>query len=53
MFGWFTRAYGFVRDFFENNRDEVVRRGAPILAYICFGIALVYAVIFIRQISNF
>lgn len=52
MFWWLVNMYSRVRDYLETNESEIVRRVAPLLAYLCFGIAVAYAVLFLRQITK-
>ena len=40
-----------LRDYLENNKASVIKVGGTVLGWVCVVIAVVYAVIFFRQLS--
>lgn len=52
MFEWLERAVSGIRDWLDNNESTVMQNGARALAVVCLVIALVYTVLFYKQIST-
>ncbi len=53
MFEKITEAIGRFKEYLNNNEATIMRNWTRVLAFVAIGIALVYAIIFMRQISAF
>ena len=51
MFGRLERWVDTLGDYLENNKTSVIKVGGTVLGWVCVVIAVVYAVIFFRQLS--
>ena len=51
MSGRFDHWVDTLCDYLENNKASVIKVGGTVLGWVCVVIAVVYAVIFFRQLS--